>query len=92
MERILYIVLTDKETLRVYRHIIIQTYGRGENAKINYECETLTDEEFKTQEFVDKLNILIEADANGKITTTDQNVWKMDTEGINGGYPIFSWQ
>ena len=67
-------------------------YGHGTNAQIGYKCNVLTDNEMKTQSFVDNLNILVEADDEGTITETEQNVWKMDTEGINNGYPIFSWQ
>lgn len=50
----------------------------------------------KTQEFVDELNNLIIAGSSGEnegvITEESQNVWKLDTNNINNGYPIFQWQ
>ena len=66
--------------------------GHGDYAQVGVECDIFTDEEMKTQSFVDELNILKTADAEGVITESAQSVWKMDTEGINGGYPIFTWQ
>ena len=72
------------------------SYGEGDTTQIGYKCDVLTDDEMKTQDFVHELNILIEAPVSGKtqgvISETTQSVWKMDTEGINDGYPIFTWQ
>lgn len=67
-------------------------YGYGSNAKIGYRCNVLYDDEFKTQNFVDELNMLITANSEGEITETKQNVWKLDTDNINDGYPILAWQ
>ena len=68
------------------------SYGRGSKQVYNYKCAFQSEDAFKTQDFIDELNNLITADAEGNITETEQNVWKMDTEGINNGYPIFVWQ
>ena len=55
-------------------------------------CEVLFDDEFKEEGMITKLNNLMSIDEEGTVIETPQNVWKIDTEGINDGYPIFTWQ
>ena len=61
----------------------------------------LTKDQMKLPDFVTKLNTITTTTtttdpATGEevttTTTTTQNVWVSDTKGINGGYPILSWQ
>lgn len=75
-------VLTDDQILAIIG---------GKNA---HECQVLFDSEFKEEEFVTELNKLILFDEEAGTTTepTEQNVWKMDENNINNGYPIFIWQ
>ena len=56
-----------------------------------------TENFMKTQDFVDLLNTITEIttdEETGETTTTTktQDVWKMDTKNINGGFPILKWQ
>ena len=73
-----------------------KNYGHLANTVVGYECNILTEEEMKSENFVNELNILIEAgvsgDNEGVITTKSQEVWKKDENNINDGYPIFNWQ
>ena len=73
-----------------------QTYSITDNS-----AEPLTADQMKFTDFVTKLNTIttttttIDPDTEEEVTTTTtitQNVWVPDTKGINGGYPILSWQ
>ena len=51
----------------------------------------------QTEEFITLLNTLTtittDEETGEEITTTTmQNVWVVDNNNINGGYPIFTWQ
>lgn len=68
-------------------------YSMTVSGKNSYTVNSLVnEEEKKVQSFVDELNTLTVTDSEGVTTETIQNVWVMDTEGINNGYPIFAWQ
>lgn len=71
-------------------------YGHKDKAQVGYKCNILFDEEMKSINFVNNLNILIEAGIKGEnegiISESAQNIWKQDINNINNGYPIFNWQ
>lgn len=56
----------------------INKYNSG---TIGEECTALSEGDMKSASFIEKLNEGLETP-----------VWVADTEGINGGYPILSWQ
>lgn len=41
-------------------------------------CKSMTEEEMKSEDFVDLLN-----------ENAGENIWKKDIENVNDGYPIF---
>ena len=57
--------------------------GRMSSSDISENCSSKTEEEFKVKDstMIDLLN-----------TGLENSVWKIDTNNINEGYPILSWQ
>lgn len=88
--------LTELKIIKSLSQYNNKNYGHKDKAQIGYKCNILFDEEMKSINFVNNLNILIEAGTKGEnegiISESVQNIWKEDINNINNGYPIFNWQ